>query len=287
MEFYHLRSFVSVANTGNLTQAAKRLYTTPPAISAHIKYLEEELNTPLFIRSNKGMALTEKGKILLEKAQVTLDSAIDIVNVAAQQQHEVIGNFSLAINVNSEQVQLTDLITLLQQDCPAINLTVNAQSTGKTLVDIKTGLIDGGYIYGDIPEDCLGVTVLTQVITTIAPIHFRNNISAYELSQQPWIMMSDYCPFDHFLTEKLGTTIKSVLSTADDNSRLALVTSGLGLSFLEKESALTAKKNQQIHIISALDFTTPLSFVIAKNRVDEPIIKAVFTSVKQLEQVSS
>ena len=41
MEFYHLRSFVAVAHTGNLTQAAKRLYTTPPAISAHIKTLEE------------------------------------------------------------------------------------------------------------------------------------------------------------------------------------------------------------------------------------------------------
>ncbi|SGZ10696.1 Probable transcriptional regulator, LysR family [Moritella viscosa] len=50
MEFYHLRSFVAVAQTGNLTQAAKRLYTTPPAISAHIKTLEEEpLRLYLFV----------------------------------------------------------------------------------------------------------------------------------------------------------------------------------------------------------------------------------------------
>ena len=62
MEFYHLRSFVAVAQTGNLTQAAKRLYTTPPAISAHIKTLEEELSNPLFIRSSKGMSLTDKGQ---------------------------------------------------------------------------------------------------------------------------------------------------------------------------------------------------------------------------------
>jgi DNA-binding transcriptional LysR family regulator len=80
LEFYHLRSFVAVAQTGNLTQAAKRLYTTPPAISAHIKTLEEELATPLFLRSNKGMTLTDKGELLLEKAQLTLDSALDLVN---------------------------------------------------------------------------------------------------------------------------------------------------------------------------------------------------------------
>ncbi len=88
MEFYHLRSFVAVAQTGNLTQAAKRLYTTPPAISAHIKSLEAELATPLFIRSSKGMALTEKGQLLLTKAQVTLDSAVDLLNLAANNQHE-------------------------------------------------------------------------------------------------------------------------------------------------------------------------------------------------------
>ena len=89
MEFYHLRSFVAVAQTGNLTQAAKRLYTTPPAISAHIKSLEDELSTPLFIRSSKGMALTDKGQLLLKKAQITLDSALDLVNLAANNQHEM------------------------------------------------------------------------------------------------------------------------------------------------------------------------------------------------------
>jgi DNA-binding transcriptional LysR family regulator len=60
-----------VANTGNLTLAAKQLCTTPPAISAHIKSLEDELKTPLLVRSSKGMALTEKGELLLSKAQNT------------------------------------------------------------------------------------------------------------------------------------------------------------------------------------------------------------------------
>ena len=54
MEFYHLRSFVVVAKTGNLTLAAKQLFTTPPAISAHIKALEEELKHLYLFAQVKG-----------------------------------------------------------------------------------------------------------------------------------------------------------------------------------------------------------------------------------------
>jgi len=113
LEFYHLRSFVAVAQTGNLTQAAKRLYTTPPAISAHIKSLEDELSTPLFIRSSKGMALTDKGQLLLKKAQITLDSALDLVNLAANNQHEIMGTFQLGINLTAKQIKLVIFLMTL------------------------------------------------------------------------------------------------------------------------------------------------------------------------------
>ena len=114
MEFYHLRSFVVVAKTGNLTLAAKQLFTTPPAISAHIKALEEELQTALFVRSSKGIQLTEKGELLLPKAQNTLDSALSLVNEAADNQHEIIGTFKLAINQNAIQLKIPTLVTNIQ-----------------------------------------------------------------------------------------------------------------------------------------------------------------------------
>lgn len=288
MEFYHLRSFVAVAQTGNLTQAAKRLYTTPPAISAHIKTLEEELSTPLFIRSSKGMSLTDKGKLLLTKAQLTLDSAVDLVNLAAINQHEIIGTFHLGINLTAKQIRLTELIENLQENCSGISLEVHQQSTGKTINDIRKGQVDGGYIFGNIPSDFIGVAVMEQQITTIAPVTFDGSkiLTQADLSRQQWIMMGEYCPFDEFLTNKLGSEISTVLKTSDDSTRLALVKSGLGLSFLEKEEALLAEKNQTIQIISTLDFPTTLHFVIAKNRVDEPVISALMQEIRILWQLT-
>jgi len=284
LEFYHLRSFVAVAQTGNLTQAAKRLYTTPPAISAHIKVLEEELSTTLFIRTSKGMTLTDKGQLLLIKAQHTLDSAVELVNLAANNQHEIIGMFRLAFNLSAKQVRLPTLVENVQENCPGISLDICQQSTGKTINEIRDQLLDGGYIFGDIPDDLIGVTVLEQQITTVAPPSFDCSkiLTQADLSTHSWIMMGDYCPFDTLLKEKLGNDIPSVIKSSDDGTRLELVKGGLGLSLLEAEEAIVAEKNRQVQIISALEFPTKLHFVIAKNRVNEPVINALMQEIRIL-----
>jgi DNA-binding transcriptional LysR family regulator len=288
VEFYHLRSFVGVAQTGNLTQAAKRLYTTPPAISAHIKSLEEELATPLFVRSSKGMALTEKGQFLLIKAQVILDSAVDLVNLAADNQHEIMGTFSLGNNLSVEQIKLSELAINIQENCPGISLSIHQQSSGKTLQDIRSQQLDGGYIFGDIPDDFIGVTVQQQQITTIAPLTFDVSkiLTASDFSQQAWIMMGEYCPFDDMLKSKLGNNITSVLKSSDDGTRLALVKGNFGLSFITVDEARVAEKSKTVQIISTFDFSTPLHFVIAKSRVKEPVIKALLQEIRILWQLT-
>jgi len=284
VEFYHLRSFVAVAQTGNLTQAAKRLYSTPPAISAHIKSLEAELATPLFTRSSKGMALTEKGQLLLTKAQVTLDSVVDLVNLAADNQHEIIGTFRLGNNLGVEQVKLAELADNLQENCQGISLVIRQQSTGKTLNDIRRQQLDGGYVFGEIPDDFISIKVSEQTITTIAPLTFDVNqaLTASALAQQPWIMMGEYCPFDDLLKAKLGKNIVSVLKSSDDGTRLELVKKCFGLSFITLEEARLAEKDNMVQVIPTLNFTAPLHFVIAKNRAQDPVIKVLLQEIRIL-----
>lgn len=288
MEFYHLRSFVAVAQTGNLTQAAKRLYTTPPAISAHIKALEDELVTPLFIRSNKGMTLTDKGKLLLTKAQITLDSAVDLVNLATNNQHEVIGLFNLANNLTPSQIKLDILNKNLTENCPGINIEIHQQSTGKTLTDLRDSTIDGGYIFGDIPDDMQGITVSQQAITTIAPNSFAlsQHATLAELKKHAWITMGNNCPFDSLLQQKLGDNITTHFQSSDDNTRLNLVTNQIGLSFLDKTEAQAATQNHNIDIINTLDFSIPLHFVVMKNRHNEPLINAVLQEIRILWDIT-
>lgn len=70
MELRHLVSFVAVADTGNITNAAKRCSITQSAVSHHIKALEKEIGATLFERRKKGdIVLTESGKAAVRHAR--------------------------------------------------------------------------------------------------------------------------------------------------------------------------------------------------------------------------
>ena len=58
------RIFYTVANSGNISKAAKELYISQPAISKSIQKLEESVGCKLFSRSSRGVVLTEEGRLL-------------------------------------------------------------------------------------------------------------------------------------------------------------------------------------------------------------------------------
>lgn len=66
MELRQLEYFLAVAREGNVTRAAKKVYTTQPSLSRHIQRLEEELGAPLFDRTKQGMRLTTVGETFLQ-----------------------------------------------------------------------------------------------------------------------------------------------------------------------------------------------------------------------------
>lgn len=73
-----LRYFVSVAELGSVTRAAKELYIAQPALSQHIKQLEEELGGALFARTARGVQLTTLGAKLLVHTRTILNE-IDVL----------------------------------------------------------------------------------------------------------------------------------------------------------------------------------------------------------------
>jgi len=75
MNLQRLRYFVAVAEERHITRAAARLGMAQPPLSQQISLLENELNTRLFDRLPKGVALTAAGAALLEDARALLDAA--------------------------------------------------------------------------------------------------------------------------------------------------------------------------------------------------------------------
>ena len=100
MELRHLRYFVGVAETENVSRAALKLHISQPAVSRQIRDLEDEIGLPLLNRVGKSVRLTEAGRAFLEGARAILKETDDAVQkarvVGGKRQTELhVGDFPL------------------------------------------------------------------------------------------------------------------------------------------------------------------------------------------------
>jgi DNA-binding transcriptional LysR family regulator len=78
MDLHGLRYFALVAEEGSVHGGARRAMVAQPAVSVSIKKLEREVGAPLFVRSRRGVTLTEAGRALLVHARALLRHADDV-----------------------------------------------------------------------------------------------------------------------------------------------------------------------------------------------------------------
>jgi DNA-binding transcriptional LysR family regulator len=82
MELRHLRYFVAVAETENVSRAALKLHVSQPALSRQIRDLEQELGFELLERSAKSVRLTEAGRVFLNETRAVLQRVDEAVKAA-------------------------------------------------------------------------------------------------------------------------------------------------------------------------------------------------------------
>ena len=71
-------TFLAVCDTMNFTEAARRLHITQPAVSQHIRFLENEYNTQLFLYHNKQLYITQTGKVLKKRLMTMKNDQLSI-----------------------------------------------------------------------------------------------------------------------------------------------------------------------------------------------------------------
>lgn len=142
----YYRIFYEAAKTGNISKAAKNLYISQPAVSKSITKLEENLSHTLFLRSKRGVTLTEEGKILYEhlhRAFSSIDTAEKMLN-----RIEEFGLGQIRIGVSTSLCKHI-LLPYLQdfiRDNPHIKVSIACSPTYETIHKLREEQIDIGLI---------------------------------------------------------------------------------------------------------------------------------------------
>ena len=140
------RIFYTVAHAGNISKAAKELYISQPAISKSIQKLEDGIGCKLFLRSSRGVTLTEEGELLYSYVK----NAFETLTLGEEKLHRSIklgvGNLKIGVSSKICKYLLLPYLKEFIKRHPHISISITCQSTNDTLKLLEENKIDIGLI---------------------------------------------------------------------------------------------------------------------------------------------
>lgn len=138
--------FLAVADAGSILSASEHLYISQPAVSKSIKKLEQNLQTTLFIRTSKGVELTDAGKELYRN----ISNAFEYIRTGENQLklRNTLGIGRIRIGVSSTLCKyiLLPFLSGFTKDNPHISISIECQSSGDTIDLLSSGQVELGLI---------------------------------------------------------------------------------------------------------------------------------------------
>lgn len=142
MELRHLQHFVAVAEEEHFTRAAERLLVSQSGLSASVRALERELQTPLFVRTTRRVMLTPAGRALLTEAERILAQ----VRSAREAVAAVQGVLRGMLAVGSEQcvagLHVAGLLASFRRRHPDVEICLRQAGSGALAEEVAGGRLD-------------------------------------------------------------------------------------------------------------------------------------------------
>ena len=183
-----LRYFLSVARTGRLTAAARRMGTDHATVSRRISALEQRLGADLFTRSPRGYSLTDAGERLLTRAEMIESSAASIENDIAGEKFSLSGVVRIGAPDGFGSIFLAPRIGELTHRHPQLELQIVAMprvfSLTKREADIAIGLKrpDKGRLYSrKLTDYTLHVYAARRYLEENSSIERKQDFAAHSL----------------------------------------------------------------------------------------------------------
>ena len=289
LELYKV--FYYVAKNESITRAANELSISQPAISKSIKTLEEQINTPLFIRKRDGVSLTEAGESIYNK----IKEAIELINSAEDDIKSLTNLESGSINIGASKTIIHEYlmphIKKFHKEYPNINIRIFTDKTSELIKKAKMGLVDVIFtnMPYNFPDDFESIKIMDLHDCLVANKSFNylkgKKITKKDLEKLPLLVLTkgattrirldDYCVENNI-------TIHPEMEFGSNTLIKEFTEAGFGIGMLTKEHV---KKELESNELFELDIELPLKekylgLVVDSSRKSNVIIKSFIKFIK-------
>lgn len=283
------RIFYSVAQAGSISKASERLYISQPAVSKSISKLEESLDAVLLKRSRKGITLTEEGRTLFEQLSIAF-AAIEAGEKKIKNLHDLgIGKIKIGVSACLCRYILVPFLKGFIEENPHVRITIDNQSSAKTIKLLEQGKIDAALVVKqqgeEFGEDFVPVNELEDIFvatsTYIDNLKMRIGIPDADtptLLENANLMLLDEenvsrVFVDNYLNQN-GIEVNKFLEVTNMDLLIEFAKIGMGVSCVIKE---VAEKELDEGSITELPLDLPMNkrtvgFVFPKENLAVPTV---------------
>ena len=257
IDFELYRLFYTVAKCKNFTIAASELCISQPAISKSIKNLEDQLGGQLFVRTKRGVTLTQEGRELYNYISVAIENITNGENRFSQLINSEIGVIKIGISVTLTKNFLIPFLKKFHQSYPKIEIQIITNKTSELINKLKNGLIDmvilniNKYDYGKEIEiikikeinDCFIVNEDYLELT-------KRNMSINELNNYPLILQAKGSNTRDFIdnyAKSNNITFKPNMEPASSSLVIEFAKIGFGIGHATKQNIENELSNHVLY----------------------------------------
>jgi DNA-binding transcriptional LysR family regulator len=277
MDIGQLDAFLVVARTGRLGPAARELHVTQPALTARIRRLEQAVGGTLFVRSRRGMRLSQAGRVFLPFAERALESLEEGRRLAADVAGAAQGVLLLAAPPAVSAYMLPDLLARFAEEHPHVELSVRTGHSDEILQLVLDEQVQLGLTRELAHPEVKAHPVFEDALVLVVPPdhHFagRTDVTVADVSTERIILFDQRSSY-HELTEDMFRDARvrprAVMQLDSSGAAARMVERGLGVSLLPLSAVAQAVEQGRLAEVPLADAEPVRRRIMAIYRADVP-----------------